>query len=40
LTNINNRLKDLFGAVLQANDPVDIMLLPGKLLISYLIIDV
>jgi hypothetical protein len=40
LANINNILKDLFGAVLQANEPVDILLLPGKPLISYLIIDV
>lgn len=33
----HNYLKDLFDTVMQANDPVDLFLLPGELLISYLI---
>jgi len=35
---INNRLKDLFGIVMQANDPVDLFLLPGTFVIIVIVL--
>lgn len=35
---INNHLRDLFGTVMQANDPVDLFLLPGTFVIFFIVI--